>query len=303
MLPANFARFNMKFRIILILAPVILLLGGCESDEQLVSESKYHPSGWTSFPADESHGVQALKTGILNCYDCHGNDFSGGIAQVACAECHGYGQDNCVACHGGLFDSTGAPPYALDRSINDTILAVGSHYIHLYGSEISDGISCNSCHIVPEHPWDLVHFDYSIYNGPGISDSIAEIVWGGIADSGGIWDRETRTCSDTYCHGNFKNGYPDNSPVWTESDQTLCGSCHDDGSNILHMNRDHILHYYFDIGCENCHAATVDEHLKIIGLEFHVDGQFTVRFYPDSGSYSNGTCYDPGGCHDTQDWH
>lgn len=299
----RFARIRFQFPIILILTAIIFSIGGCDSEEKLVAESKYHPPGWTSFPAEESHGAQALKNGISNCYDCHGAELAGGISKVACADCHGNGQDNCAACHGGLLDTTGAPPYALDGSIDDTALAVGAHFIHLNGSEISNGVACVSCHIIPDHPWDTAHFDYSIYDGPGISDSVAEVIWGGIAGEAGTWDRTARTCSDTYCHGNFRNGYPDNTPIWTNTEQAECATCHDDGSDIFHMNRDHIFHTLIDVGCESCHASTIDKDKNIIGPEFHIDGVSTVKFYPDSGSFSNGACSNPGGCHGDQIWH
>ncbi len=277
---------------------LIAALGGCDSKEYIVAASKYHPAVWTSFPAEGSHGKEALMTGIRECLTCHGSDLSGGIAGVACSECHGNGQDNCLACHGGLNDSTGAPPYDLRGAVDDTILTVGMHTGHIDGSLLSDGVPCNSCHIVPESPWDSTHFDFSLYNGPGIIDSIAEINWGWPESAAGEWDRDTRTCTNTYCHGNFPEGNHDNAPVWTASDQAACGSCHDDGTDIFQMQHGHILHVILGVGCESCHASTVDSNLNVIGPEFHIDGLATVKFSPDSGSYSDGTCSNPGGCHD-----
>jgi predicted CxxxxCH...CXXCH cytochrome family protein len=282
---------------IFILSGLIIALCGCDSKEHAVAASKYHTAVWTSFPSDGSHGKESLLTGIQECLSCHGNDLSGGIAEVACSECHGGGLDNCVACHGGLNDSTGAPPYDLLGSVDDTILAVGAHSSHVNGSEISDGVPCYSCHIVPDHPWDSAHFDFSLYDGPGIIDSIAEITWGGPESAAGEWDRNTGTCTNTYCHGNFPEGN-NNSPVWTEPDPTICGSCHDDGNDIFQMQHGHILHTVLGVGCVGCHASTVDSNLNIIGPEFHVDGLADVKFFPDSGSFSDGTCYNPGGCHD-----
>lgn len=283
---------------LLVWAVLIIALVGCDSNEYVVIESKYHPSEWSGFPLPGFHGTEGLKKGIGECYQCHGHDLSGGITDVACSECHGGGLDNCVACHGGLNDSTGAPPYGLRGMIDDTALAVDAHNSHLNGLLISDGVPCGSCHIVPEHPWDTTHFDFSIYDGTGTIDSIAEIIWGDIENAGGLWSRETKSCTNTYCHGNFNYGYTDNSPVWTETDQALCGSCHDDGNDIFQMNRGHIFHYYNGVGCESCHASTVDEGLNIIGPQLHVDGQINIKFIPDIGTFSDGLCDNTGGCHD-----
>jgi predicted CxxxxCH...CXXCH cytochrome family protein len=289
-------KFIIKY--ILIVVALLFALSGCDSRERIVAQSKYHPAVWTSFPADGSHGRMALVTGIKDCETCHGSDLSGGIAKVACSECHGNGKDNCLACHGGLNDSTGAPPYGLRGEVDDTTLAVGAHTSHMNGSTISDGVPCNSCHIVPESPWDSTHFDFSLYNGPGVIDSIAEINWGWPDSAGGVWNRDSGSCADTYCHGNFPEGNQDNRPQWTGTDQAACGTCHDDGSDIFQMQHGHILHVFLGVGCLRCHASTVDSSLDIIGPEYHIDGLATVKFEPDSGSYSDGTCTNPGGCHD-----
>jgi predicted CxxxxCH...CXXCH cytochrome family protein len=275
---------------------------GCGSDEIIVGKSKVHPPGWNIINSPDFHGTESLLKGLQRCYQCHGSDLDGGIVDVSCFDCHGDGQDNCVACHGGQYDSTGSPPYGLRGEIDDTSLAVGAHNSHINGSSISNGVACNSCHIVPFLPWDSSHFDFSLFSGPGIIDSIAEITWGGISGIAATWDRNTRTCSGTYCHGNFPRGDNTNKAIWTAENQAACGSCHDDGTDLGQLGRDHQFHVIIGYSCDRCHASTVDSALNIIGPAVHVDGVKTIKFSPDIGTFSDSTCSNPGGCHGTKDW-
>lgn len=276
---------------------------GCSSDEVVLSESNYHPTGWLTNESPDYHGNECFSKGLQECYKCHGSDLKGGLAEVSCFECHGEGIDNCIACHGGLADSTGAPPYGLRGEVDAGTMAVGAHETHVKGKNGTDGIGCEACHIVPVSAWDSTHFDFAVLEGPGLIDSVAEITWGGIAGSLGVWDRITMTCEATYCHGNFVNGDTTNVPIWTGLDQSACGSCHDTLGTTGDLGRDHQFHTFIGVKCIGCHAATVDSLKNIIGRSFHVDGEKTVRFMPDSGSYVDGTCNNPGGCHGTYEWH
>jgi predicted CxxxxCH...CXXCH cytochrome family protein len=284
-------------------AGMILLGSGCTSEETVLAESKYHPEGWLTNESPDYHGNECFTKGLDECYKCHGDDLTGGLVQVSCYDCHGEGKDNCIACHGGQSDSTGAPPYGLRGEVEFASLAVGAHETHVKGLKGTDGIGCEACHIVPAASWDSTHYDFALLEGPGIIDSIAEVTWGGIAGTEGVWDRATGTCEDTYCHGNFYNGDTTNAVVWTGLDQSACGSCHDDKGNTGDLGRDHQFHIIIGVGCEGCHAATVDTASNIIGPAFHVDGEKTIKFTPDTGNFVDGTCNDPGGCHGTFEWH
>jgi len=285
----------------LLSACLLVVVGGCQSDEKVIPDTGYHPDGWAIAGHPEFHGDYGLVYGIQSCPQCHGADWAGGLAERSCRECHFDGEDDCAACHGGLYDATGAPPYGLDGEIDDDVLAVGAHESHVHGSDFSDGVACLSCHVEPAMPWDSAHFDFDILVGPGVTDSVAEITFGGITTTG-VWNRDTKTCSEVYCHGNFKKGFPLNRPVWTGSDQALCGSCHDAGANPGFLDRLHSSHWISNIRCERCHAATVDAGLEIIGPSVHVDGQLTIDF-SESGAYIDGTCSDLDiGCHQPKDW-
>lgn len=229
-----------------------------------------------------AYHVGTLK---LKCADCHANvvDTNSNIANTLlhvngvvdtlrrdtalCNSCHGAGTDQCVRCHGGLDNATGAPPKALHGETAPTSLPVGAHTKHLQGGANSVAVACNACHVVPGAILDPSHLG---------ADSIAEITWGSISAKFGnpTWNRISRTCNATYCHGNFSGGNLANNPGWTGgSGQAACGSCHDTGTNPANLLWKHDLHVTsFGLACADCHANVIDTALKIIGRNLHVNG-------------------------------
>ncbi|SYZ74750.1 hypothetical protein TRIP_C90378 [Candidatus Zixiibacteriota bacterium] len=252
----------------------------------------------------------------LNCADCHAATVDtflnfidsslhvNGVPDTLtrdvsiCNKCHGQGANQCVYCHGGVDNQTGAPPKGLRGEIATTTLAVGTHTVHLEGRVISDGIPCASCHIVPATVTSPGHYDV---------DSVAEITWGGFSNlnGGAAWDRNSAACASTYCHGNFSGGIS-TTPHWDTNEQATCGSCHDIGSNpaaLLGRHQQHVTEE--SIACYQCHAATVNSSNAITGPGAHIDGVFTVSFWNGQGSYNNTThqCSGPGGCHGSENWY
>jgi len=48
-----------------------------------------HPYGWLDRNAGQNfHGTIIQQQGVASCMPCHGQDMSGGISGVACAQCH-----------------------------------------------------------------------------------------------------------------------------------------------------------------------------------------------------------------------
>ena len=211
-----------------------------------------------------------------------------------CDVCHGF-SNSCIVCHGGQDNNTGAPPVGLDNETATTELAVGAHTKHLSGGTISDGIACSECHIKPSRPLDAGHLD---------SDGIPDMDFGPLAGAASTWNRSSATCGGTYCHGNFSGGYDANSPVWTSGgSQATCGSCHavnSDYSSLSGMHQKHIIDK--EVECYQCHAATVDSSLVIVGMDVHIDGTKDVSFSSGQGSFNNGQCSNTD-CHETESWY
>lgn len=212
--------------------------------------------------------------------------------QALCDNCHGVTQ-TCYTCHGGLDNLSGAPPYSLDQQTATTELSVGAHTAHVDGGDMSDGIPCESCHIVPSTTQDGIHLDGNL---------IAEVTFDSLAGLSSDWNRATAICQNTYCHGNFGGGYTTNAPLWNQPDQAECGSCHDDGTNPADLWGLHEYHVVFEnIICYQCHTTVVDNTMSISGKANHINGSIEVSFESPNGSYVNGSCFATG-CHGTESW-
>ena len=145
--------------------------------------------------------------GSASCQGCHGADLTGGTTGFSCALCHDTASPagvaswkvNCVMCHGGTGNQTGAPPKTTWGNSADT-KRVGAHATHVTANARSPAFDCDVCHVKPADALAAGHVD---------ATPTAEMTWGGIAVTSGAapaWNRTAATCSNTYCHGRFTNG-------------------------------------------------------------------------------------------------
>lgn len=198
---------------------------------------------------------------LEDCQQCHGTDYNGGSSGVSCIGCHATNPDyaeRCNRCHGNadgdpeLPVNQAPPPDIFGNTFTD-LVTVGAHGVHLTGAEYSDGVNCEDCHSVPD-AWNTADH---------IDPSPAEVPFGGIAVREGAnpgWDRETGTCSDTYCHGDFV-------PEWTKLDSTQaeCRSCH--------LIPPPAPHYIASLDeCVWCHSDVIDAEGNIINKALHANG-------------------------------
>lgn len=249
------------------------LLWGCSSEKTTPTLPDAHPATWMDPESVDFHGLFALADGTSSCAYCHGIEEPGGRVGISCADCHGPGTGGCRLCHGGLDNDTGAPPYGLRGETATTSRAVGAHTSHVDTTSIGAPVQCSACHVVPNFFLSPSHLDRDRPAGVPL-DSIAEIVWHGIADGGNAeWDRNTNSCSRTYCHGNFAGGDNTNNPVWNGADQAACGSCHDVGSDPASLLWKHEYHITaVGLSCGDCHASVVNMNEAITTPALHVNG-------------------------------
>lgn len=253
---------------------VAVVFFGCSEERNPSQLPSTHPVSWMESGSVDFHGKVALVNGKSGCIKCHGDDGSGGRVQVSCVECH-LQSGVCTNCHGGLDNQLGAPPYGLEGEIEDTLLAVGAHTVHLSGSYLAAGIECSTCHLVPALLLEPSHLDLDAVAAGQLVDSIAEINFSGLVDSNlAVWDRTTRSCTGVYCHGAFENGRTTNAPVWTSrTPQAHCGSCHDIGISPKELGGIHDVHFrLFSIACAECHASVLDTGYVIVEPSLHVNG-------------------------------
>lgn len=267
-------RADRRIRIAAITVGVILFLAllvvGCSKQKAVPTLPEAHPTTWMEITSLDFHGNVVTATGAQSCTVCHGSDWRGGKVGVSCIDCHLASGTACIRCHGGLDNNTGAPPYGLSGPNDDTSAAIGAHTAHMEGDSFSDGVTCDACHRVPAFVLDSLH----VLEPGGGTDSIAEITWHGFADSlgGASWNRATRECSNTYCHGNFTGGDSTNVPGWNDA-SVACGSCHSVTTDPASLGWKHEFHIaWASLKCGDCHATVVDTLDQIIGLDLHVNG-------------------------------
>jgi predicted CxxxxCH...CXXCH cytochrome family protein len=170
---------------------------------------------------------------------------------------------SCVKCHGGLDNQTGAPPYDLRRNTATTETKVGAHTAHVQqgAGSVAPAFGCEVCHPKPDRPDAPLH-------GNGTVD----LLWNALATGGGKtaprFDEGSGTCSNVYCHGDFKGGNASNAPVWTQvgTNQAACGSCHGlpPPRSSGHPQR---------TDCGQCHGGYTD---ASVNMATHVNGRVDV---------------------------
>lgn len=243
-----------------------------------------HGEGIDSINSPNWHGnlVKENNYNLMVCQNCHGPDYAGGLVNESCLNCHIYSQgpENCTTCHGSL--NSNAPPKDLNGNISQSAPGVGTHQNHVRLNTFGRQILCSECHNVPGSLFTAGHIDTDqpaevIFNGavgltvtnePNTSqyDSVLTLF-----TPDPVFDYSALSCSNTYCHGYFKNGNPDNKPVWNDLSTSQCGSCHGDGSNPLPKRAPQGTHPS-NANCYECHGEVVNANMQIINPSKHIDG-------------------------------
>lgn len=211
---------------------------------------------------------------MRECGSCHAADYSGGIAAPSCLNCHTgtNGPEACNTCHGIFDDPTKIAPN------------VGAHFAHLYENELGKQVDCNQCHTIPNSFAAAGHID---------SQNGAEIAFGSLAklktNSLGAYSQtstlpeivpnpsynsNTKTCSNVYCHGYFKNGNTTNAVSFNGGSSAVnCGSCHGNPTtgNPLPGGSHPVVQ-----NCSFCHSDVVSvsgNTYTIIDISKHINGK------------------------------
>jgi predicted CxxxxCH...CXXCH cytochrome family protein len=192
---------------ICVLCAMIIFNTGCSSPNNQSSfnpDTGRHVAGWAD-PTMHGASAKSQADGFFSCQECHGSDYTGGIAAVKCSTCHGgnaphptswitgtYTHTNtntanasvCAQCHTGGANSPIAPPSPAAPS------------------GMAPGCFNNTlCHAVAGHP--------SGWSNPAVHGASAKAAPNPATTSG------FSTCQT--CHGtNFAGG----------SANTACASCH-----------------------------------------------------------------------------
>ncbi len=272
---------------------ILLAAAGCSklhTDIPSAPVLTTHTTGIINPDSANFHGnlVRLGNWNLNACVQCHSSDYSGGIAEASCLNCHTTGgPEACNTCHGDFNDlSRIAPPKDISKNTVTDSASVGAHVKHLYDNQLGSEILCSTCHQVPQDVYEPGHVD---------SDLPSEIIFGNIAiyDGGenASYNFSDATCSNVYCHGSFeflKDSAGVNSFIYTDSlivgnsfvpqwnkvdsTQAVCGSCHalpptGHQSNGPDPNA---------TTCVTCHPGVVDVNGNIIDQTKHINGMKNV---------------------------
>lgn len=250
-----------------------------------------HGDGWIDTNSANFHGKYIFDNKLWNltsCQTCHGVDYAGGSTGSSCITCHTSqgGPQNCRLCHGN--PSHSYPPKALNGETSSSFMSIGSHDIHLSADSnlrFSARVQCSECHL------PLNGFSDPNHIGPN-PDGIAEINFGILSKTvlpgdtsspNPTWERNTGTCANTYCHGNFRRGNRSASPIFNQPNTVTCGSCHGDpitgNPNPGAPNNFVTPHFSFwtVTECYFCHNQVMNPQGFIYNKSKHVNGEVNLN--------------------------
>jgi predicted CxxxxCH...CXXCH cytochrome family protein len=269
-----------------------IYFAGCsdlETDIPQPQKMTIHGAGIITPSSPEFHGnlVKQNNWDLTLCKDCHGANYDGGLVNKSCLNCHIYpqGPENCTTCHGSK--TSNAPPKDLNGNYSTSDRGVGAHQAHLKVNSVGRFLTCTECHNVPGGLYTQGHVDSELPAEVLMNNFRANVTTNDDSSLFNYFDIDPNqiryipnpiynsldlTCSNTYCHGYFKNGNVDNKPVWTDPTSSECGSCHGDGSNPIPKIPSQGGSHPTDTDCYLCHGGVVDANLNIINPSKHIDG-------------------------------
>ncbi len=255
---------------------VSIFVIGCSElkDEKIPTQAvaSVHGVGFADPASSNFHStyIQSKNYNIQQCQQCHGSNYAGGTSGKSCLTCHTKqgGPENCTLCHGSV---NAAPPKDLSGNTNPTVRGVGAHQKHLLSS-FGAAVACTECHNVPSRVTDPGHITNSLHAAVRF-DSTSNIF-----RSNAAYDAANITCTNTYCHGNFKGGNQNRTMVWTDTSAAAvaCGTCHGDATKATLAEKAFPVSGHPSIGllkCYQCHGNVVDSTMAIINPSRHINGK------------------------------
>jgi len=250
--------------------------------------------------ASVSHSSYLYQHGypLSGCQTCHGATYAGGNVGESCMQsgCHVDGSgaakspEACNTCHGAFRSPatdflSSAPPKGVQGDTLQTYRGVGAHAKHLVTAAVGRPVRCQECHVVPTTLRQAGHIDSQLPAEVAMNDTLAPLVTGdGTLRPSPAWNGTT--CSNTYCHGNWKLRKATSAyqfvynatdsvmvgaayaPAWTGgSAQAACGTCHG------LPPQGHTAAFG---ACVNCHSDVVGASMQIINPAKHMNGKINA---------------------------
>ncbi|MEI8259778.1 MAG: CxxxxCH/CxxCH domain-containing protein, partial [Deltaproteobacteria bacterium] len=263
----------------------------------IVQWNTAHSPGWTGVPGNAPHGRAVNATGYTSCQECHGVNLDGGGSRVSCNSCHSGWQTNCVFCHGGRDNTTGAPPFGLLDQTVRTALPVGAHSLHVQQTTIHAAWDCVRCHVKPTSVTSPGHID-----GDGRAEQIFDAL-----NPASVYNLTTGVCSNNYCHSRgLATANVLGTMTWNTDPVITCTSCHGaTTATAATMSGQHRRHIGASVACYRCHSTVASTTGTILasGLALHVDGIRQVTFSGTGTINRTGRITCAPSCHGSQPWY
>lgn len=239
---------------------------------------RYHPE---SFGVAALHGP-AAKLHAEDCRECHGDDLAGGSSAVSCDGCHPPDwRTDCVFCHGGTAEPSGAPPRDIDGVTDTSMLSFIAHGRHVTQYQHAP-YDCTQCH---RKPTDVLSAGHLFDDTP----AVAEVDFTGGISPAALWDG-SGACSSLYCHG---NGLAPTGSYSHDQATPDCGGCHPypGTANVAYgaMSGEHARHMGEGLSCTECHDP--------LAITAHVDGKPDVAIAQAAVTYDAASASCTGLCH------
>jgi predicted CxxxxCH...CXXCH cytochrome family protein len=191
-----------------------------------------------------------------NCAMCHSH--SGGFAGQECLSCHGDAGREAVA--GADPKVKYAPPRDHLGNQDPTVPGVGAHLAHVNRAASTirrQPLACADCHPSPAPHLGTATVAFA-------AGTLGRKAWTGQPEIDPRYDASSRSCSATYCHGNFKNGAVA-SPRWNVPGVLACDACHGTPPGGSHTTSN---------ACEECHPNYT---ISSVDLDRHMNGVVDLK--------------------------
>ncbi|MDP2207206.1 MAG: CxxxxCH/CxxCH domain-containing protein [Bacteroidota bacterium] len=265
-------------------------------------DSYPHKAGWKVAAQTTFHGkyLKDAQWDMKLCTGCHGSGYDGGsVTNVSCmtSQCHvdasgrKKSPEACNTCHGSFSTKADsifawAPPRSVDGETATTFKGVGAHQKHLATGTFGKAVKCSECHSVPNQTFVNGHLDSNLPAEVIMNDTLARLITAnGLLVPNPTYQTTNATCSNTYCHGNWRLrratstaqfGYADSvmvganrSVVWTGgTSEAACGTCH------ANPPTGHVAATLST--CGNCHTGIVNSSGAIIDKAKHINGKIML---------------------------
>ncbi len=263
----------------------------CNGTVDTSTTGGHHPPG---FDDPAVHGPEATCQ-TETCTECHGDDLSGGTSGVSCDSCHASGwRTDCVYCHGGTDNTTGAPP---SNFLGSASALFPEHTSHVEENNHIAWDDCTQCHTRPTDVLSPGHFLVGDTTG-----CVAELDFAAGLSRAGTYGG-SGSCTNLYCHSNGQSSTSVNTTAARTGTTYGCDGCHGAASNEWRgLSGEHEKHEG-EANCVDCHSATISGNTTISNVANHVDGEKDVAMPSGitwSGGRCTGTCH--GETHNNESW-